>query len=216
MQFISFPSGQLYTIACSIRESTHHHAGSNAFWRFSGFVALFSSVQSVVSDSLRPHESQHARPPCPSPTPGVQTHVRQVSDAIQPSHPLLSPSPPAPNLSQHQGRFQWVNSLHEVATSFSFSISLPMNIQDWSPLGWTGWTSLQSKVLSRVISSTRVQKHQFFHAQWEQYREPSASLCLRIQKYWLLALSKTFFQVNGDEWSRLIKVLSLRLFVVWL
>jgi len=58
---------------------------------------------SFVSDSLRPHESQHARPPCPSPTPGVHhTHVHQVSDAIQPSHPPSSPSPPAPNPSQHQ------------------------------------------------------------------------------------------------------------------
>ena len=64
-----------------------------------------SSVQfshSVVSDSLRPHESQHTRPPCPSPTPEfTQTHVHRVSDAIQPSHPVSSPSPPAPNPSQH-------------------------------------------------------------------------------------------------------------------
>ena len=68
---------------------------------------LYCSVQfshSVVSDSLRPHESQHARAPCPSPTPEfTQTHVLRVSDAIQPSHPLLSPSPSAPNPSQHQG-----------------------------------------------------------------------------------------------------------------
>ena len=70
------------------------------------FHLPFSSVQfsrSVVSDSLRPHESQHARPPCPSPT---QTYVHRVGDAIQPSHPLSSPSPPAPNPSQHQGLFQ--------------------------------------------------------------------------------------------------------------
>ena len=68
------------------------------------FKYQFSSVQfspSVVSDSLRPHESQHARPPCPSPTPGVQTYVHRVSDAIQPSHPLSSPSLPAPNPSQY-------------------------------------------------------------------------------------------------------------------
>ena len=71
---------------------------------------------SVVSDSLRPHESQHARPPCPSPTPGVHSdHVHWVSDAIQPSHPLSSSSPPVPNPSQHQSLFQWVNSSHEVA-----------------------------------------------------------------------------------------------------
>ena len=78
-----------------------------------------NSVQfshSVVSDSLWPHGLQHTRLPCPSPAPRIaQTHVHQVSDAIQPSHPLLSPSPPAFNLSQHQGLFQWVNSLHEVA-----------------------------------------------------------------------------------------------------
>ena len=62
--------------------------------------------RSVVSDSLRPHESQHARPPCPPPTPGIQTHVHRVGDAIQPSHPLSSPSPPALNPSQHQHLFQ--------------------------------------------------------------------------------------------------------------
>ena len=65
------------------------------------FSAVSSSVQSshsVVSDSLRPHESQHARPPCPSPTPRVQTHIHRVSDAIQPSHPLSSPFPPGSNL----------------------------------------------------------------------------------------------------------------------
>ena len=70
----------------------------------------FSSVhfsRSVVSDSLRPHESQHARPPCPSPLPEfTHTHVHQVSDAIQPSHPRSCPSPPAPNPSQHQSLFQ--------------------------------------------------------------------------------------------------------------
>ena len=78
----------------------------------------FSSVQfscSVMSDSLRPHELQHARPPCLSPTPRVHSNsFHRVSDAIQPSHPLLSPSPPAPNPSQHQSLFQWVNSSHEV------------------------------------------------------------------------------------------------------
>ena len=77
-----------------------------------------SSVQfshSVVSDSLRLHESQHARPPCLSPTPGVHSDSRPlIRDSIQPSHPGSSPSPPAPNLSQHQSLLQWVNSSHEV------------------------------------------------------------------------------------------------------
>ena len=66
----------------------------------------------VVSCSLWPHGLQHARLPRPSPTPGTQTHVHCISDAIQPSHPLSSPSPPAFNLSQHQGLFQWVSSLY--------------------------------------------------------------------------------------------------------
>ena len=77
---------------------------------------------SVVSNSLRPHESQNARPPCPSPLPEfTQTHVHQVGDAIQPSHPLSSPSP-APNPSQHQNLFQWVNSSHEVAKVLEFQL----------------------------------------------------------------------------------------------
>ena len=133
---------------------------------------LQSSVQfsrSVVSDCLQPHESQHARPPCPSPTPEVHPNPCQwLSDAIQPSHPLLSPSPPAFNLSQHQGLFQWVSSSHQVAKVLGVSAStsvLPMNTQDLSPLGWTGWISLQSKGLSRVFSNTTIQKHQFFGAQ---------------------------------------------------
>ena len=101
----------------------------------------------------------------PEPT---QTHVHWVGDAIQPSHPLSSPSPPAPNPSQHRGLFQWVSSSHQVAKVLGVSAStsdLPMNNQDWSPLGWTGWISLQSKGLSRVFSNTTVQKHQFFGAQ---------------------------------------------------
>ena len=123
------------------------------------------SVSSVAQScpTLQPHESQHARPPCPSPTPeSTQAHVHWVSDAIQPSHPLSS-SPPALNLSQHQGLFQWVSPSHKVVKVSTASNSvLPMNTQDWSPLGWTGWISLQSKGL---FSNTTVQRHQFFGAQ---------------------------------------------------
>ena len=94
----------------------------------------------------------------------AQTHVHHVGDAIQPSHPLLSPSPPTFKLSQHQDLFQWIRSSHQVE-SIGASVSvLPVNIQDWSPLGWTGWISLQSKGLSTVFSNTTVQKHQFFGA----------------------------------------------------
>ena len=98
----------------------------------------------------------------------AQSHVQQVSDAIQPSYPLSSPSPPAFNLSQHQGLFQWVSASHQVAKVLGVSVSasvLPMNIQGWIPLGLTDLISLLSKKLSRVFSSTTVQKHQFFGAQ---------------------------------------------------
>ena len=104
----------------------------------------------------------------------AQTHVHWVSDVIQLSHPLLSPSLTALNLSQHQGLFQWVGSFpmswlltsggQSIGASASASV-LPMNIQGWFPLKLTGWISLKSKGLSRVFSNTTVQKHQFLSAQ---------------------------------------------------
>ena len=84
----------------------------------------------------------------------TQTHAHRVDDAIQPSYPLLSPSPPAFSLAQHQSLFQWVSSLHQVARVLEFWASaslLPMNIQDWFPLGLTGWISLQSKGLFKSL-----------------------------------------------------------------
>ena len=92
----------------------------------------------------------------------TQTHIHQVSDAIQPSHPLSSLSPPAPNPSQHQSfpmsqLFTWGGQSTGVSASASV---LPKKPQGWSPLEWTGWTSLQSKGLSRVFSNTTVQTHQ--------------------------------------------------------
>ena len=97
----------------------------------------------------------------------TQNHVHQVSDAIQPSHPLSSPSPLAPNLSQHQSfpmsqHFTWGGQSTGVLASASFP---PKKSQGWSPSEWTGWISLKSKGLSRVLSNTTVQKHQFFSAQ---------------------------------------------------
>ena len=77
----------------------------------------------VMSDSLWPHELKHTRPPCPLQLPEfTQTHVHWVGDAIQPSHPLSSPSPPALNLSQHWGLFKWVSSLHQVAKVMEFHL----------------------------------------------------------------------------------------------
>ena len=124
---------------------------------------------SVMSDSLQPHESQHARPPCPSPTPGVHSNSCLSSwwchPAILSSVVPFSSCPqsvPASGSFPMSQLFAW--SGQSIGVSASASI-LPVNTQDWSPLGWTGWTSLKFKGLSIVFSNTTVQKHQFFSAQ---------------------------------------------------
>ena len=131
-----------------------------------------SSVQfscSVVSNSLRPHEPQHTRPPCPSPAPGVHPNPCSlsrwchptISSSVVPFSSLLQ-SFPAPGSFPMSQLF--TSGGQSIGVSASASV-LPMKTQDWSPLGWTGWISLQSKGLSRVFSNTTVQKHQFFSAQ---------------------------------------------------
>ena len=135
-------------------------------------IDKFSSVQfsrSVVSDSLQPHESQHVRPPCPSPTPGV--HPNSCASS-QWCHPAISSSVvpfsscpqslPASESFPMSQLFTW--SGQSIGVSASTSV-LPMNTQDWSPFKWPDWISLQSKGLSRVFSNTTVQKHQFFGTQ---------------------------------------------------
>ena len=81
----------------------------------------------------------------------AQTHVHWVGDAIQPSHPLLSPSPPVLNLSQHQDLFQWVNSSHQVAEVLDLSIFFPMNIQSWLPLGLMVWSPCGPRTLKSLL-----------------------------------------------------------------
>ena len=136
-------------------------------------VLQFGSVQysrSVVSDSLQPHESQHARPPCPSPTPRVYSNSclssRWCHPAISSSVVPLSSCPqsfPVSGSFPMSQLFSWGGQSTGVSASASV---LPVNTQDWSPLGWTGWISLQFKGLSRVVfSNTTVQKHQFFSTQ---------------------------------------------------
>ena len=121
---------------------------------------------SVVSDSLQPHESQHARPPCPSPTPGVHSDSRPSSQwchpAISSSVILFSSCPqslPASESFPMSQLFAWGGQSTGVSALASF---LPEKSQGWSPSEWTGWIFLQSKGLPRVLSSTTVQKHQFF------------------------------------------------------
>ena len=132
----------------------------------------FSSVQfshSVVSDSLRPHEPQHARPPCPSPTLRVHPNPSPLSRWCHPT--ILSSVVPFSSRLQSfpvSGSFlmsQLFSSGGQSIGVWASTSVLSMNTQDWSPLGWTGWISLQSKGLSRVFSNTTVQKHQFFGAQ---------------------------------------------------
>ena len=130
-------------------------------------TVLVSSIQfshSVVSDSLRRHESQHARPPCPSPSPGVHSDSRPSSQwcppAISSSVIPFSSCPqslPASESFPMSQLFAWGGQ--SIGVSASASV-LPMNTQDLSPLGWTGWVSFQSKGLSKVFSSITVQKHQ--------------------------------------------------------
>ena len=125
--------------------------------------------RSVVSVSLWPHDSQHTRPPCPSPTPRVHLNSCPLS---QWCHPAISCSVipfcsclqsfPTSGSFQMSQLFTWGGQ--SIGVSASTSV-LPMNTQDWSPFGWIGWMSLQSKGLSRVFSNTTVQKHQFFGAQ---------------------------------------------------
>ena len=168
---------------------------------------VFSSVQfsrSVVSDSLRPHELQHARPPCPSPTPKVYPdscplspwcHLTISSSVI----PFSSCPQSLPALIQMSQLF--ASGGQSIRVSASTSV-LPVNAQDWYLLGWTGWISLQSKGHSRVFSNTTVQKHQFFGAQ------------LSIYDYWkTIALTRRTFV--GKVMSLLFNMLS-RLVITFL
>ena len=124
---------------------------------------------SVVSDSLWPHGLQHTRPPCPSQTPIVHSNSRPsswwchpaISNSVVPFSSCPQSLPASESFPMSQ-LFAWGGQSTGVSAIASV---LPKKTQDWSPLGWTGWMSLQSKGLSRVFSNTTVQKHQFFGAQ---------------------------------------------------
>ena len=144
----------------AIREINTRDVINNIQYQFS---------RSFVSDSLRPHEPQHARPPYPSLTPGVYPSPCPLS---QWCHPTISSSViPFSSCLQscpESGSFPMSQLFSSGGQSIRVSAStsvLPMNTQGWTPLGWTGWISLQSKRLSRVFSNTTVQKHQFFGTQ---------------------------------------------------
>ena len=142
------------------QEGSWHHASQFSSLHFS---------RSVVSDSLWPHESQHARPHCPSPTPRVHSNScpstrwchPAISSSVIPFSSCPQPLPASGSFPMSQ-LFTWGGQ--SIGVSASASV-LPMNIQDWIPIGLAGLISLQSKGLSRVFSNTTVQKHQFFGAQ---------------------------------------------------
>ena len=135
-------------------------------------LSTFSSVQfsrSVVSYALQPHESQHARPTCPSPTLRVHPNSCPLSPWCHPAIsssvvPFSSCPPSLPASGSFPMSHLFASGGQSIGVSASASVP-PMNTQDWPPLGWTGWISLQSKGLSRVFSNTTVQEHQFFRNQ---------------------------------------------------
>ena len=154
------------TMDCSPPDSSVHGFTQAGYW--SGFSSVQFS-RSVMSGSLQPHEPQHARSPCPSPATRVHPNTRPWS---QWCHPTISssvvPFCSCPQSFPASGPFQMSQHVTKGGRSIGVSASasvLPMNIQDWFSLGWTGWISLQSKGLSRVFSNTTVQKHQFFGPQ---------------------------------------------------
>ena len=141
---------QIFVVFCQTSTWINHQS-----------VSQFSC--SVMSDSLRPHESQHSRPPCPSPNPGVHSNscpssrwwYSAISASVIPFSSCPQSLPGSGSFPMSQ-LFSWGGQ--SIGVSALASV-LPMNSQDWSPLGWTGWISLQSKGLSRVFSNTTVQNH---------------------------------------------------------
>ena len=141
-------------------------------------LTMFELSYNVIDSSIQSLRHVRLWDPMNCSTPGfpvhhqlpelAQTHIHWVSDAIQPSHPQSSPSPPAFNLSQHQGLFKWVSSLHQVVKVLELQLqhqSFQWIIQDWFPVGLTDLMFLLLNGLSRVLSNTTIQKHQFFSIQ---------------------------------------------------
>ena len=180
---------------------------SSRYCMYSSFITCFSPFSSVqFSRSLRPHELQHARPPCPSLTPRVHSNSRPSSWWCHPAIPSsvipffsCPQSLPASESFPMSQLFAWGGQ----STGVSFlpkASFLPKNTQGWSPLEWTGWISLQSKGLARVFSNTTVQKHQFFGAQLSLKDSPTLT---SIHDHWkIIALTR---------WTFVDKVMSLLL-----
>ena len=173
----------------------------------------FQFSHSVMSNSLRPHGLKHARPPCPLPTPRVYSNAcplywwchPTISSSIDPFFYCLQ-SFPASGSFQMSQFFASGGQSTEVSASASV---LPMNIQDWFPLGWTGWISLQSKGLSRVFSNTTVQKHQFSAS----VRMISSSTEHQCSVFFIVQLSHSYMTTGKTialtTWTFVGKLMSL-------
>ena len=156
-----------------------------------------------MSDSLWPHEPQHARAPCPSPTPRVHSNSCSLSQQCNPTIsssvvPFSSCPKSLPASGSSQMSQLFASGGQSIGVSASISV-LPMNTQGWSPLGWTGWISLQSKRLSRVFSNTTVQKHQFFSAQPSSQSNSQEHIYLKCEwiKIW-----NWLKEILGLDWEK--------------
>ena len=181
-----------------------------------------------MSDSLPPHELQHARPPCPSPTPGVRSNSRpsswwchpDISFSVVPFSSCLQSLPASESFPMSQ-LFAWGGQSTGVSALASF---LPNNIQDRSPLEWTGWISLQSKGLSRVFSNTTVQKLSFLHSPtltsspsfrnkrevslgfvprvvYKQTTQPTHTATSQVQRAAIAELTAQLYRNHAHHWS---------------
>ena len=160
------------------------------FRSWTPYCQIQTSVQfscTVVSDSLRPHESQHPRPPCPSLTPGVHSDSRPLSQWCDPAiSSLIAPfsscaqSLPASQSFPKSQLFAWGAQSTGIS---ALALFLPKKSQDWSPSEWTGWVSLQPKGLSRVFANTTVQKHKFFGTQLFSYLYMTAGKTIALTRW---------------------------------
>ena len=175
--FVSFRyTAKWFSYTCFLHILFHFRLLQNIAYSSLCYAVIPCSIQfshSVMSDSLRLHGLQHAKPPCPSPAPRVHPNSCPLSWWC---HPTVSssvvPFSSCPQSFPASGSLQMSQLFTSGGQSFGVSAStsvLPVNTQDWSPFRWTGWISLQSKGLSRVFSSTTVQKHQFFSTQLSLY-----------------------------------------------
>ena len=164
--------GLWQTMVHWVKRVGHNWAAKSFTFRKTRFLFLeydlWSESHSVMSNSLQPHGLQHTRPPCPSPTLRAYSNSctlsqwfhTTISSSVIPFSSHLQSFPASGSFPMSQF---FASGGQSIGVSASASV-LPMNIQDWSPLGWTGWISLQSKGFSRVFSNTTVQKHQFLGA----------------------------------------------------